>query len=98
MDCYVEFYDLQQAMELAGSRNNRLLKSRRAEVTLSSQSELLADLFPKWKGNWRGIRPIVTEQMICSGTVLAGYVTIEELSQLLAHARTYRVSCFRMVS
>jgi len=91
MDCFVEFYSIADAQIAVDRRNNHVLVHRRVFVSLSTQEDLLKNLFPRWKGQWKCNRPILSDGMVSSNSHLQGYVFAEELNEILKHARTHRV-------
>jgi len=101
MDCYVEFYSTPDARACANSLGLRphgqnRIGDRVIDVQLSSQQDLLRELFPKAKSiSWEGGRPQVmeTKEMFNSG--FKTFVSAEELGCLVRHAeQPHRVSGF----
>ena len=92
MDCFVEFFSTPDAR---ASVNSILLRSisqnrigdRVVDVVLSSQEELMAQLFPKAKNvKWQGAKPAVTEATELFNTGFKCFVSLEELGSLVRHA------------
>ncbi len=92
MDCYVEFYSTPDARACANSLGLRphgqnRIGDRVIDIHLSSQEDLLKELFPKAKNvSWEGGRPKVmeTKEMFNSG--FKTFVSAEELGNLVRHA------------
>lgn len=95
LDCYVEFINFNEAVgavnrfeiNRSGGRGGRL-GQRHVEVELSSQDQLMKDMFPKAKNvNWVGGRPEVVPRdpndIYNSG--FQGFVSKEELVMLVKH-------------
>jgi hypothetical protein len=95
LDCYVEFINLNEAVNAvnrfetnrAGNRGARL-GSRHVECELSSQEQLMKDLFPKAKNvAWQGSTPIIIpndpNDRYNSG--FQGFISKEELVMLVKH-------------
>lgn len=95
LDCYVEFTNLNEAVNAvnrfeinrAGNRGGRL-GSRHVDVELSSQEQLMKDLFPKAKNvTWQGSRPVIIpndpRDLYNSG--FQGFISKEELVMLVKH-------------
>lgn len=95
LDCYVEFVSFSEAVAAvqryetnrSGGRGGRL-GQRHVEVELSSQEQLMHDLFPKaknviWHGSRPEIRPANPHDPYNSG--FQGFVTREELVMLVKH-------------
>lgn len=98
MDCYVEFFshgDAQAAFNKCLLRGNQLrLGDRVVDVAMSSQDELLREMFPKAKNvEWSHGRPIVRESSDPYNSGFKAFVTNEELLQLVSYAeKPHRVS------
>jgi hypothetical protein len=95
LDCYVEFVSLNEAVAAVnrfetnrtGGRGGRL-GQRHVEVELSSQEQLMHDLFPKAKNvTWKGSRPIITprDENDPYNSGFQGFVSKEELVMLVKH-------------
>ena len=98
MDCYVEFFsygDAQAALNKCLVRGSQLrLGDRVVDVSLSSQDELLRELFPRAKNcMWQNGRPKILESNEPYNTGFKTFITNEELLQLVSHAeKPHRVS------
>lgn len=101
MDCYVEFQTVQDARNTVVRINNIFetgraprLGNRVVDVELSSQDELLKELFPRAKCLiWRGGIPIALENNDFYSTGFAGFFTKEEIYGAIRHAEMpHRVS------
>ncbi|KAI4278304.1 MAG: hypothetical protein LQ337_001126 [Flavoplaca oasis] len=91
MDCYVEFFsqgDAQAALNKCLMRGNQLrLGDRVVDVHMSSQDELLKELFPRAKNcTWEHGRPKITESTEPYNTGFKAFVTNEELLQTVTWA------------
>ncbi|KAI4117138.1 MAG: hypothetical protein LQ345_002565 [Seirophora villosa] len=91
MDCYVEFFshgDAQAAFNKCLLRGNQLrLGDRVVDVSMSTQDELLKEMFPKAKNvTWSHGRPIVRESNDPYNSGFKAFVTNEELLQLVGYA------------
>ncbi|KAL8899701.1 MAG: hypothetical protein Q9207_006059, partial [Kuettlingeria erythrocarpa] len=87
MDCYVEFFshgDAQAAFHKCLVRGGQLrLGDRVVDVCLSTQDELLREMFPKAKNvEWSHGRPVVRESTDPWNSGFKAFVTNEELLQL----------------
>jgi hypothetical protein len=95
LDCFVEFINLNEAVNAVqrfdvnkvGGRGSRL-GNRHVDVELSSQDELMKELFPKTKNvKWVGGRPEILprdpDDKYNSG--FAGFISKEELVMLVKH-------------
>ncbi|KAL8950327.1 MAG: hypothetical protein Q9222_003632 [Ikaeria aurantiellina] len=87
MDCYVEFFssgDAQAALNKCLSRGNQLrLQDRVVDVQMSSQDELLRELFPRAKNcTWVNGRPVITQSHEPYNTGFKSFLAREELLQL----------------
>jgi hypothetical protein len=105
LDCYIEFVSLNEAVAAVnrfetnrtGGRGGRL-GQRHVEVELSSQEQLMKDLFPKAKNvKWHGSKPEIIprdpKDKFNSG--FQGFVSREELVMLVKHVESpQRVSIF----
>ena len=105
LDCYVEFINLSEAAAAVnrfeanktGGRGGRL-GQRHVEVELSSQEDLMKDLFPKaknvkWEGSRPSIQPRDPNDQYNSG--FQGFISREELVMLVKHVEApQRVSAF----
>ncbi|KAL8821745.1 MAG: hypothetical protein Q9223_000269 [Gallowayella weberi] len=91
MDCFVEFFsqgDAQAALKKCHVRGCQLrLGERVVSVHMSSQDELLKELFPRAKNcTWEHGRPRITESTEPYNTGFKTFVTNEELLQLVTWA------------
>ncbi|KTW30676.1 hypothetical protein T552_00389 [Pneumocystis carinii B80] len=92
-ECYVELSSRNDAQRLAERRSGKLLGSRNVVLEIATQEELMNRIFPKWKGEWKGVNPYVDENLksIRQFSVpKAEIVTREELNSLISHVKTYR--------
>ncbi|OLL23233.1 Epithelial splicing regulatory protein 1 [Neolecta irregularis DAH-3] len=92
-DCYVEFTSLSDAQRIVQRKHNRLLGSRNVSLSISTKEELMKIIFPKWRGDWRGVDPYVTPEIMAERHFAipdAPFVTREELNSILVHAKIYR--------
>ncbi|EMR11448.1 hypothetical protein PNEG_00467 [Pneumocystis murina B123] len=92
-ECYVELSSRNDAQRLAERRSGKLLGSRNVILEIATQEELMNRIFPKWKGEWKGVNPYVDENLksIRQFSVpKAEIVTREELNSLINHVKTYR--------
>ncbi|KAL8670198.1 MAG: hypothetical protein Q9168_005254 [Polycauliona sp. 1 TL-2023] len=91
MDCYIEFFsqgDAQAALNKCLARGSQLrLGERVVDVHMSSQDELLKELFPRAKNcTWEHGRPKITESTEPYNTGFKAFVTNEELLQTVTWA------------
>lgn len=95
LDCYVEFINLNEAVNAvtrfesnrATNRGGRL-GSRHVDVELSSQEQLMKDLFSKAKNvQWQGSRPIIIarDENDPYNSGFQGFISKEELVMLVKH-------------
>lgn len=101
MDCYAEFDTPEDASE-AVTRINRIYETGRAprlgnrhvDVEVSSQDELLKDLFPRAKCIvWQDGIPVVMPNIDPYSSGFAGFFTSEEMVGAIRHAEIpHRVS------
>lgn len=95
LDCYVEFVSFNEAVNAiqrfdtnrTGGRGGRL-GQRHVEVELSSQEQLMQDLFPKAKNViWRGSKPqiIPRDPNDKYNSGFQGFISKEELVMLVKH-------------
>jgi hypothetical protein len=95
LDCYVEFINLNEAVNAvnrfetnrAGNRGGRL-GARHVDVELSSQEQLMKDLFPKAKNvTWQGSRPVIipNNPKDAYNSGFQGFISKEELVMLVKH-------------
>ena len=82
--CYVEFETYSDALRMVQRRNNRALGTRNVQLSIVPQEELMQAVFPRFRGEWRGVDPEVTDSIGC-------FVSREEINSILTHAKTYRV-------
>jgi len=103
MDCFVEVDTYQEAVNIvklhAGrSKNDRKLKvgERQITINLSSQAQLMAEMFPKAKCVvWNGQEAQIHLPRVINDSGFLGFVTGEELSATLKQAdNPLRVSLF----
>ncbi|KAH8597719.1 hypothetical protein B0O99DRAFT_507229 [Bisporella sp. PMI_857] len=104
LDCYIEFVNFSEAVAAVNRfENNRIngrggrLGQRHVDVELSTQENLMADLFPKaknvvWKGGRPKIIPRDFNDKYNSGFV--GFVSREELVMLVKHVEAPQRSPF----
>jgi hypothetical protein len=87
-------------------RNNRALGTRNVQLAIVPQEELMEAVFPRFRGEWRGVDPWIREveegqtapknvetgeYVARDGVVTGGFVSREEINSILTHAKTYRV-------
>ena len=105
--CYVEFGTYSDAQRMVQRRNNRALGTRNVQLSIVPQEELMEAVFPRFRGEWRGVDPWIREveegmggvtaaaetgeYMSRDGIVTGGFVSREEINSILTHAKTYRV-------
>lgn len=98
LDCFVEFVNMNAAMDSVNRfENNRYsgrsakLGDRFVEVELSSQAELMKQLFPKAKNvDWSSERPIILPRDLkdeCNSG-FQGFVSSEEWVMMVKWAET----------
>lgn len=98
LDCYVEFTNFNEAVAAVnrfeqnrtGGRSGRL-GQRHVDVELSSQDQLMADLFPKAKNvRWKNARPeiIPRDPYDQYNSGFQGFVSREELVMLVKHVES----------
>ena len=107
MDCYAELETVQDARDTV-VRINKIFETGRAprlgnrvvDVELSSQDELLKDLFPRAKCLiWKNGIPIALENSDFYSTGFAGFLTSEEIYGAIRHAEIpHRVSIHGLFS
>jgi hypothetical protein len=95
LDCYVEFINLNEAVNaVTRFENNRAtgrhgrLGNRHVDCELSSQEQLMKDLFPKAKNvDWQGPRPAIipTDPSDPYNSGFQGFISKEELVMLVKH-------------
>jgi hypothetical protein len=102
--CYVEFGTYSDALRMVQRRNNRALGARNISLSIVPQEELMQAVFPRFRGEWRGVDPWIREveegragippetgeYMSRDGIVTGGFVSREEINSILTHAKTYR--------
>jgi hypothetical protein len=59
--CYVEFGTYSDAQRMVQRRNNRALGTRNVQLSIVPQEELMEAVFPRFKGEWRGVDPWIRE-------------------------------------
>jgi|SRR5579862_8985038 hypothetical protein len=105
--CYVEFGTYTDAQRMVQRRNNRALGARNVSLFIVPQEELMQAVFPRFRGEWRGVDPWIREveegqsgpppsldsgeYMSRDGIITGGFVSREEINSILTHAKTYRV-------
>ena len=98
LDCYVEFVNFNEAVNAVnrfetnrvGGRGGRL-GQRHVEVELSTQEQLMKDLFPKAKNvKWHGAHPeiIPRDPNDPYNSGFQGFVSREELVMLVKHVES----------
>ncbi|KAL9125123.1 MAG: hypothetical protein Q9217_005622 [Psora testacea] len=91
-DCYVEFFSTPDAnawVNVINSRSNAAnrIGDRVLEVQLSSQDELLKELFPRAKNvSWEGGRPLIMPSDDPYNSGFKSFLSAEELQILVRHA------------
>ena len=91
-DCFVEFYsraDAQAWEKYLKNRGNGLnrIGDRLIDISLSSQDELLKELFPRAKNvSWEGGHPVVIPPEDQYNTGFKVFLQAEELQILVRHA------------
>ncbi|KAL9098383.1 MAG: hypothetical protein Q9163_005947 [Psora crenata] len=91
-DCYVEFFSTPDAnawVNVINSRSNAAnrIGDRVLEVQLSSQDELLKELFPRAKNiRWEGGNPVIVPSDDPYNSGFKSFVSAEELQILVRHA------------
>ena len=103
MDCFVEFFSTPDARACINSILLRSISQNRigdrvVEVMLSSQEELMTELFPKAKNvKWQGAKPVIKEATELFNSGFKTFVSLEELGCLVRHAeQPHRVSLSRV--
>ncbi|KAL8661985.1 MAG: hypothetical protein Q9202_005111 [Teloschistes flavicans] len=97
-DCFVEFFSYGDAItaihRCSGRGPNLRLGDRVVTVTMSSQDELMGEMFPRAKNcTWRDGRPVISESEEAYNTGFKSFLTAEELLQMVTHAeKPHRVS------
>ena len=59
--CYVEFGTYSDAQRMVQRRNNRALGARNVQLSIVPQEELMEAVFPRFRGEWRGVDPWIRE-------------------------------------
>ncbi len=59
--CYVEFGTYSDAQRMIQRRNNRALGTRNVQLSIVPQEELMEAVFPRFRGEWRGVDPWIRE-------------------------------------
>lgn len=59
--CYVEFDTYSDAQRMVQRRNNRALGTRNVQLSIVPQEELMEAVFPRFRGEWRGVDPWIRE-------------------------------------
>ena len=102
-DAFVEFFSVPDAKawaQVVQSRSNSINKlgDRILDVQLSSQAELMGEIFPRaksinWSGGTSGKEVVAEAPRDIFDTGFKGFVTLEELQALVRHAeQPHRVS------
>ncbi|KAL8971391.1 MAG: hypothetical protein Q9183_001079 [Haloplaca sp. 2 TL-2023] len=91
MDCFVEFFshgDAQASYNKCMLRGPGLrLGDRIVNVQMSSQDELLKEMFPRAKNcTWSNGRPVIVDSNEAYNTGFKTFLTNEELLQMVTHA------------
>ena len=91
MDCYVEFFSVGDAQAAVNAKTRlgdiHKLGDRVAVMEMSSQDELLKELFPKAKQvEWDSGVPVIIETDEPFNSGFKSFVTGEELVMLVKHA------------
>ncbi|KAG2198136.1 hypothetical protein INT47_001534 [Mucor saturninus] len=99
-DAYVEFLTVADMRRAIESRNQKPLKGRIVSVNECSQEELLAVVFPKWRGQFHGTLaiPPASEVVRAMSTAAGGgnsgcppFITREEINSLLVVCKNYKL-------
>ena len=104
MDCYVEFFSVGDAQAAVNAKTRlgsiHKLGDRVAVVEMSSQDELMKELFPKAKQvDWQNGVPVVIETDEPFNSGFKNFVSGEELVMLVKHAEfPQRVSFLHYLS
>ncbi|KAL8778570.1 MAG: hypothetical protein Q9194_001925 [Teloschistes cf. exilis] len=99
-DCFVEFFSYGDALAsfnrcLARGQNLRM-GDRVVTVAMSSQDDLMKEMFPKAKNcTWRDGRPIITESADPYNSGFKSFLTNEELLQMATHADKPHRKCLQ---
>jgi hypothetical protein len=105
-DAYVEFYSLQDAMKAVHRHQEIISKGRPArlgdrpvEVELSSQDQLMADLFPLATAvKWQNGHPVIVEKTHNEPWGdFHGFVTEEEMTMLVKHVEVPQRVCLTLL-
>ena len=59
--CYVELGTYSDAQRMVQRRNNRALGARNVQLSIVPQEELMEAVFPRFRGEWRGVDPWIRE-------------------------------------
>jgi hypothetical protein len=104
MDAFVEFINISEAVNAVNryEQNRALgrpgrLGERHVEIEVSSQAQLMADLFPKARNvKWHGSRPeiIPVPQNDPYNSGFQGFLSREELVMMVKHVETPSRVCF----
>ncbi|KAL8690252.1 MAG: hypothetical protein Q9218_004261 [Villophora microphyllina] len=91
MDCFVEYFSYGDALasynRCVARGPNMRLGDRIVNVAMSSQDELMREMFPRAKNcTWRDGRPVITESQEAYNTGFKTFLTNEELLQMVTHA------------
>lgn len=98
-DCFVEFFSTPDANSWVSAIRNRPIQSNRIgdrilEVELSSQDELLQELFPRAKNvRWKDGNPLIEESNEMFNSGFKNFISADELGSFVRHAeQPHRVS------
>ncbi|KAL8736096.1 MAG: hypothetical protein Q9181_002558 [Wetmoreana brouardii] len=91
MDCFVEYFshgDAQASLNRCLAKGPQLrLGDRIVSIHMSSQDELLKEMFPRAKNcTWTNGRPVIMESDEAYNTGFKTFLTNEELLQMVTHA------------
>ena len=98
-DCYVEFFSVLDARAWVNVINNRThaanrIGDRTLEVQLSSQDELLKELFPRAKNvSWEGGKPVIMQSDDPYNSGFKTFLFAEELQNLVSHVEKPHKVC-----
>src|SRR5208282_3763119 len=85
--CYVEFRTYSDAQRMVQRRNNRALGTRNVQLSIVPQEELMEAVFPRFRGEWRGVDPWireVEEGQVGNTTTVAAAAGGEERGEYMA--------------
>ncbi|KAL8871674.1 MAG: hypothetical protein Q9174_002544 [Haloplaca sp. 1 TL-2023] len=100
MDCFVEFFshgDAQASFNKCMSRGPGLrLGDRIVHVSMTTQDELLSEMFPRAKNcTWENGCPVILESDEAYNTGFKTFLTNEELLQMVTHAEKPHRKCLQ---